>query len=384
MQGCRVSLVRCDDYDRMSVRKSVTRALELLGGPRAIVRPGESVFLKVNAVMAAAPETGIVTHPEVVRAVVEEFKKVTDRVVIGDSPGGPFTRVFLKRVYEKTGLAKVAEETGATLALDTRTVEVPFPQGKSMKRFTLCASMMEADHLVSISKFKTNRYMNITGPVKNLYGVVPGMTKFSYHSRFENPRDFADLIVDVHLASRPAFHLVDAVEAIDGDGARNGEIKRMRVIAAGKDAFALESLMMELAGLEPADSMALGAAIERGLCPGGAGWLEVLGDSRGELAVGGFRLPGENLFSERFPARVFERFNRLFAVTPEPLTEKCTGCGKCALVCPREAITVREGTAVVLTSKCIRCFCCDELCEHGAIGMRRPLLARVLGWKRDR
>lgn len=377
MEDGQVSLVRCDDYRRQAVGESVARALALLGGPEAIARPGESVFLKVNAVIAAAPETGIVTHPEVVRAVVEEFRKVTDRVVIGDSPGGPFTRAFLKRVYEKTGLARVAEETGAELALDTRVVEVPFPGGRSLKRFTLCGSMVESDHLVSISKFKTNRYMNITGPIKNLYGAVPGMTKFSYHSRFESPRDFADLMVDVHLVSRPAFHIVDAVEAIDGDGARNGDIKRMRVIAAGKDAFALESLMMELAGLELRESMPLEAAIERGLCPGDTGWLTVLGDDRKDLAATDFRLPEKNKFSERVPANLYERFRRLLVVTPEPLPEICTGCGKCAEVCPRGAITVREGTAVVNAKKCIRCFCCDELCEYGAVGMRRPLLLRI-------
>lgn len=377
MKENRVSLVKCEEYDRGIVRDSVRKALGLLGGPEAIARPGDSVFLKVNAVIAAAPETGIVTHPEVVRAVAEEFLEVTDRVVIGDSPGGPFTKAFLKRVYDKTGLSGVAQETGAELALDTRTVEVPYSDGKMMKRFTLCRSMVECDRLVSISKLKTNRYMNMTGPIKNLYGAVPGMSKFSYHSRFENPRQFADLIVDVHLVSKPAFHLVDAVEAVDGDGARNGAIKSMKAIAAGKNAFALESLMMELAGLELSDSMPLAAAVQRGLCPADTGWLEVLGDNRDALTVSGFRLPAKNLFSERVPANVFERFSRLLAITPAPLPERCTGCGKCVEVCPRGAIQVRDGTAIVDKKKCIRCYCCDELCEFGAVGMRRPLLLRI-------
>ena len=186
MDRHQVSLAGCADYSRDCVTEAVGRVLELLGGVGGIVSQGESVLLKANNVIAAAPDSAVVTHHEVMRALVKEFQQVTDRVMIGDCPGGPFTRAMLRRVYGKTGLAGVAEETGAELAMDTEAVEVSFPDGKIMKRLTLCKSMMEADHLVSVSKFKSHRYMNVTGPVKNLYGTVHGTTKFSYHSRFEN------------------------------------------------------------------------------------------------------------------------------------------------------------------------------------------------------
>jgi ferredoxin len=240
--------------------------------------------------------------------------------------------------------------------------------------------MMEADHIISVSKFKTHRYMNVTGPIKNLYGSVPGLTKFIYHSRFDNDLDFADLVVDVHLAARPSFHVVDAVDTIDGDGSRRGRVRRMKVIAAGADAFALESLMIELAGLEASDSRPLAAAIERAVCPASdVSWYTVLGDRVEDLRLSDFRLPGRNYFSERTPALLTGRLSRFTTVTPRPLEEKCTGCGTCAAVCPRGAIELRGGLARVDSSKCIRCFCCDELCEHQAIGMKEPVLLRLMG-----
>lgn len=372
-----VSLVSCNGYGRESVAESVGRALELLGGARSIASAGQSVFLKVNAVSASGPETAKVTHPEVVRAVAEQFLKVTDRVTIGDSPGGPFNQAYLKRVYDKTGLAAVARETGADLAFDTRTAEVSFPEGKSVKRLTLCRSMVEADHLISLSKFKTSLYMNISGPIKNLYGTVPGTTKFVYHSRFEDDRAFADLVVDVHLASSPAFHLVDAIDALNDDGSRHGDIKRIGVIAAGRSAFALESLMTEIAGLEMEDSRVLAAAVRRGLCPTGR-WFTVLGDDVERLKVNDFHLPSANVFSFRVPALASGRLARFLTVRPSPLPAKCTRCGKCVEICPRQALKMGDEAAEVDPKKCIRCYCCDELCEYDAVGIRKPLLIRLM------
>lgn len=373
----RVALVGCDGYADTTVEESVARAFDLLGGVESVISPGQSVFVKVNAVMAVTPETNIVTNPKVIGAVIGQLKRVTDAVAVGDSPGGPFNRTLLKRVYEKTGVADIARETGAELALDTGTIEISLPEGKAIKRVMLCRKMIEADHLVSVSKFKTHRYLNVTGPVKNLYGCVPGLTKFVYHSRYEDPREFADLVVDVHLASGASFHVVDAVEVIDGDGSRRGDIKKMDAIAAGRNAFALEALLVRLAGLETTDSRVLSAAVERGLCPPGVERPTILGEKAERFVMSGFRLPERTTFGERIPASVTGRLSRAFNATPMPLAGKCTACGTCARVCPRGAIALKGGLASVDTSRCIRCFCCSELCEFQAIGLKKPLLARL-------
>ncbi|MBN2028305.1 MAG: DUF362 domain-containing protein [Actinobacteria bacterium] len=379
MREEKVSLVACDSYGREPVGEAVAEALDLLGGVESITGPGQSVFIKPNAVFAAAPDSGIVTNPEVVRAVIAEFQKVTDDVTLGDSPGGPFNQTMLKRVYEKTGLADVARDSGAKLCFDTRALDISFPQGKVIKRLTLCRSMVEADCLVSVAKFKSHRFMNVTGPIKNLYGAIPGTTKLAYHSRFDGELGFADLVVDVHLAAAADFHVLDAIDVIDGDGSRKGTLRKMGVLAAGENAFALESLILGVAGLEPSDSKPLHAAMRRGVCPTGSDWYEVLGDGVESPCDGDFELPSENLFSERALALLSGRLTRLIAATPHPLPGVCTRCGKCAEVCPRGAISMGRRAAEVDLRKCIRCFCCDELCEFKAIGIRRPLLGRLLG-----
>ena len=372
-----VAAVECSSYERGLVKESVARAFELLGGAGAVVSPGESVFVKVNGLLPAAPEKAVTTHPEVLRAVVEQLMTVTPRVTIGDSPGGVYNRMMLTRVYEKCGFAAVAEETGAGLNTDFSVRQKKVPEAKKMKSFTLCGAMIEADRLVSVSKFKTHLQMNITGAIKNVFGVVPGLTKFNYHSKYNTDEDFADLMVDVVLAAKPSFHVIDAVDGMDGNGPRAGDIKRMGIIAAGRDAFALDELMMALIGIPPGANKPLGAAIKRGLVSGDAGELRVLGGGLEALRVEGFRLPVKKDITARLPSFLTSAVAARLSIRPRPDPEVCTGCRKCEEICPEGAISVVDGAARVDLSKCIRCYCCHELCEHDAIELERPLLLRL-------
>lgn len=377
MKKTDVALVGCSDYKRELVESSVERAVGLLGGPERIVGSGNSVFLKVNALLPAEPEKATTTHPEVVRAMVLQLKKVTDRITIGDSPGGLYNRAMLKRVYEKNGFAEVADETGAALNYDTSVTQVTLGDARTMKSITAAGAMLEADHLVSISKFKTHLFMNITGAIKNLFGLVPGMTKFTYHSKFNQEERFADLLVDILLVSKTCFHLVDAVQGMDENGPRKGRVKEMGIIAGGSDAFAVETLMMKLVGLEPAVNRPLKAAIDRGLCTGDFEELNVLGDDPGKLTVKDFHLPTKREASAFIPGFAMNRFGQLFSIRPRPDPSLCTGCGKCANICPENAISIVDGTAVIAYRRCIRCYCCHELCEHDALELEKPVMLRI-------
>jgi uncharacterized protein (DUF362 family)/Pyruvate/2-oxoacid:ferredoxin oxidoreductase delta subunit len=373
----------CGSYERPEVESSVAALFEALGGPGAFASDGQSVFLKVNALLGAAPEKGVTTHPEVVRAVVRQFQSVTDRITIGDSPGGPFTPGYLKRVYEKTGFAEVARDTGAELSLDTSTASVRIPGGKVLRTIMICGAMHSADCLVSVSKFKTHMFLNMSGAIKNLFGTVPGANKFTYHSRFPKDSDFSDLIVDVLLASAPDLHVMDAVVAMDGNGPRVGNLIDMGMMAAGTDACALDLAMMDVIGIEPAKNKALAAGIRRGLCSGELGEVEMLGDAVESLRYSGFRLPDKKDISERVPDFVMKRFGERMALRPVPVEGKCTACRKCVEICPAGAITIEGKLARVDQKKCQRCYCCHELCEQDAIVLERPLLMKLMRINRD-
>ena len=49
--------------------------------------------------------------------------------------------------------------------------------------------------------------------------------------------------------------------------------------------------------------------------------------------------------------------------------ETCTGCGACVDACPREAIEMVDGKAVIDPDKCVDCGVCVDECPVEAISM---------------
>lgn len=58
-----------------------------------------------------------------------------------------------------------------------------------------------------------------------------------------------------------------------------------------------------------------------------------------------------------------------------PVTDKdvCTGCGKCAEVCPSEAISIVDESAHITDDLCEECGFCAAECPVGAIKILFPL-----------
>jgi NAD-dependent dihydropyrimidine dehydrogenase PreA subunit len=59
-------------------------------------------------------------------------------------------------------------------------------------------------------------------------------------------------------------------------------------------------------------------------------------------------------------------------------SNKCTGCGVCANICPQEAINIQDNLAVINQALCSQCGQCAEACPAGAITVKTPVYAESI------
>lgn len=378
-----VSIASCESYDPHLVAESLDAALSPLGGMAAFVSSGDVVLLKVNLLSRAEPDRAVTTHPEIVRAIIRAVRACGGVPRVGDSPGGPNTPGMWRRVVDTCGIAQVcAEEQVELLLLDAETVRVPNPSGDLYGAFTLGKAVVDADVLITVPKFKTHGFMMFTGAVKNLFGCIPGLEKAQYHLKVPDRDDFGSMLVDLMLACRPTLAIMDAVVGMEGEGPAGGTPRHVGAVLASADCVSLDVVASAMAGLDPLEVYTNKAAAQRGLGPRRVSDVDISGTDWRELAPDGFSLPARDL-AALMPAWLGRRLRGW--TTSRPFlshADLCTSCRRCLDSCPVDAIEFPAGSPVFDADRCIRCYCCQELCPPQAIGLKAPLLARLVS--RDR
>lgn len=385
MEETQVYAASCPDYEQAEV--CIRALVEQMGGMGRFVRPGERIVLKANLLRAAPPESAICTHPAVVEAVARLVKEAGGTPVICDSPGGALHKeAVLRSLYEKTGMAAAAAAAGAELAMDSSTRTVSLPEGKVLRQAEIITPVAEADGVIDLCKMKTHVLMSMTGAVKNLFGVIPGLSKVGYHATHPDHETFADVLLDLTGYVKPRLSLMDGILAMEGDGpGSSGTPRQAGLLLASANPLALDTAAGAIMNLPRQDNPVLLAAERRGLTPCRMEDVELIGGTVEELRMADYKFPAStksNLMDFLGPlARPAERLcKKALSQTPRIDGAKCVGCGICAKSCPGQAIamTAPGKKARISQKACIHCYCCHELCPQRAVELHQSWLGRLL------
>lgn len=375
-----VAIVACRNYDEQAVINSVREGISLLGGTGRFASPGESLLIKPNLLAADSPEKAVTTHPLVFKGVARLFGLNNNRLSYGDSPGigAP------NRVAKKAGIQSVADELDIPLGDFKNGRRVSHPRGLIARQMTLARGALDADGIISISKMKTHALTAITGAVKNTFGCVPGFLKEEYHLKMKDITQFSKVLVDVNLFLKPRLYIMDGIAAMEGNGPRSGEVRKMGVLLFSSDPVALDAVFCRLIDLNPLYVPFMEIARRAGLGTHRTDEIELLGDDPGKLIQGDFKI-------RRRPVRKLVFFQNLPSflknqILSRPVMDRnrCTNCGSCVRQCPvpEKAVNWIPGKKSEKPHydyrKCIRCFCCQEICPEKAISVTTPFLGKMI------
>ena len=373
------AVVPCASYD--DSLPAMTRALEAIDG-LDFVKPGMRIVIKANLVAPMAPDSCATTHPKLLIALTKLLSERGAHVIVGDSPGGVWNSAALSAVYRATGMHEV-EAAGAELNrnTDSHTVNI---EGKTMRRLTYTDYLDDCDAIIDFAKLKSHGMVGLSGAVKNMYGVIPGLIKPQTHYLYPDVNDFADMIVDINEHFKPRLALIDAVWGMEGNGPTAGTPRHIGALIAARSVYEADAVAAHLIGLDSQGVPTLAAAVRRGLCTNELSDIALYGDPE-PLAVRDFKkvprrstafLKGTRLdFLSGTVAKALEQ-------RPQLKRSKCVACKKCFNICPAKAITmVKKGDKSyprIDRAKCIRCFCCQEFCPKAAMVVHRSVIVRLL------
>ncbi|MFZ5518137.1 MAG: DUF362 domain-containing protein [Candidatus Zhuqueibacterota bacterium] len=366
-------MVACDTYDEKTIDAAVQASLKYITVLEQLVAPGTRVHIKPNLLTAKTPDKAATTHPTIVRSIVNILHSLGATVTIGDSPAGKSRPI--QEYWEKTGMAEIAEQTGATLIQFEKNGVQQFDVNRRM--YFIAKAVADADVVVNVSKMKTHNLTLFTGAIKNMFGSIPGFRKSEYHKQAHKARDFSRIIVDIFSAIRPQINIMDAVDIMEGAGPSAGTVNHLGLILASTDAVALDAVAAHLMGFEDGEIFTTQYAYEAGLGEKNLEKITIQGESLQKYSGRVFALP-TNRYTNYVPSVVVKVLGKLIWVRPRPDENKCQRCGACIAICPTRAMSSDSGFPIIDYKKCISCFCCDEACPHNAIEQRASWLVRKI------
>ena len=343
-----------------NVRQALDRSFELF----PLEFQGKRILIKPNVLRGSEAEEGIVTHPAMVRAVVEKVETMGPAsIVVGDNPG-VFCYGANEETFKKTGLMEAAKGYYQNIGNDSQKVDF---NPDFMATVSISRAVLEADIIISLPKFKTHGLTIITGTIKNSYGFLPGAQKAKLHKAAGSIERFHEMVVDVFRLRVPDLFLVDAVVGMEGNGPASPNLRDIGLILASDNGVALDAVMATMVGCEPGRLRFLQKAKQAGLGDYDLSTIEVIGELK---QLSDFKLPtlsGEAiLHNEVAQGRLHSRT----ILRPQVDPQLCTACGTCVDQCPVSALSMSDCLPQVNPDTCIICFCCQEICPEKAITLR--------------
>ncbi len=289
-----VAVVRVEE----DVGDAVRQAVAMAGGLAEVVTPGDVVVIKPDVGVAAPPESGLVTDPEVVRAVVRLVQEAgAEQVFIAEGAeratdeGRACTwAAFRAAGYDANGdhrddvtgvlLIDLNDSGGTDVADPERVTRITTPDGA----YWLPNVVVQADVLISVPVLKNHDRAGLALGLANLLGTLPGDL---YHAPdalcgrggLDNDADaLARRVVALATTRPPDFVVVDGLRGVM-DGPWGGTVAQppMGLVLAGADGVAVDAVGALVMGYVPESVPYVAEATQAGLGTGDMAYIRVVG-----------------------------------------------------------------------------------------------------------
>lgn len=182
----KIALLSINDYGD-EIQKTVIEALELVGGIKRVVKPGDRVLIKPNLVNSRHGESGDVTHFSLIEPIIKMicYDAGAREIFVGDGSG----EVETPRAFAASGMKQVVDRLSSR-GIPVKLVDLNYDKNPRTNEFDkvslgkaalnpnhvyrVAHSVLIADTIISVPKLKTHTRVGISVALKNFIGIAPG------------------------------------------------------------------------------------------------------------------------------------------------------------------------------------------------------------------
>ena len=176
---------------------------------------------------------------------------------------------------------------------------------------------------------------------------------------------------------------MDGIIAMEGNGPRGGNPKKLSVLLFSTDPVALDATACRIINCDPGFVPAITFGKIAGAGTYSVDEIELIGDPLESFMDREFDIKREPVRPYHFK-KTLKALKNIIVPKPYIFQKKCVKCGVCIKVCPvnPKAIHWRRDNKMQIPAYnykiCIRCFCCQELCPESAIRIKVPFIRKPI------
>jgi uncharacterized protein (DUF362 family) len=210
-------------------------AVELLGGMKHFVKPGQRVVIKPNMSFSSPPERASNTHPEVVRELVILCKEAgASSIMVLDH-----TLHRAESCLEQSGIRAACNTIIKNMvqAVDEPALyhEVKIPGGKRMSSTEVMNAVLKSDVLITAPVAKSHSATGVSLTMKGMMGLV-------YNRNVVHSSDLSTCVVDICTVLRPHLAVIDATRVLSTNGPQGpGKVLKENTVIASTDMVAADA-----------------------------------------------------------------------------------------------------------------------------------------------
>lgn len=367
-----VAAAKNEAYNRASVQRAFRDLLERMDPPLPkVICKGDHVLVKPFLRHGnAGPDSRLVSHPEVVRMVIEAVKDCGAVVTVGDAGLG--NRRDNSYLPNGKVLQDIAKSSGANLVSFAEAGARYVKSGLVYpRRYLISRAVLDSDKVIGCGNFQPHGRLMLSGAVKNMFNALVGKCQGQLHSLFPCPDDISRVIVDVCAVVNPTVSFLDLTTVRDLAGTAN--ITPIGLILASSDPVALDAVAARATGFSYANAPTVRRGHQVGLGCSDPNKISVVGLDWQEMQFEQVKeFPSLDRASEGFYAKT-SRFVNNVVLRPGLVVNQavCSGCGECHRLCPIHSINRGvDGKFRIDQRKCARCDLCIDACDGNAVDLQ--------------